>query len=86
MSKIAVYKTQDASLIEGGVAGVIALETLRPLSYDKRRFQVDLKANYNPDQQNIDAQLSNDIGYRGTLSYVDQFEFSNGGALGISIG
>lgn len=86
MSKIAVYKTQDASLIEGGVAGVIALETLKPLDYSKRRFQFDIKGNYNPDQQDIDAELSSDIGYRGTLSYVDQFEFSNGGALGIALG
>jgi iron complex outermembrane receptor protein len=45
MNKIIVYKTQDATLIEGGVAGVIALETLRPLNYGKRRFQFDLKGN-----------------------------------------
>ena len=86
MSKLVVYKTQDATLIEGGVAGVIALETLRPLDYGKRRFQFDLKGNYNPDQQDINAQLQGDWGWRGTVSYVDAFEFDNGGALGISLG
>ena len=86
MNKIAVYKTQNAQLIEGGVAGVIALETLRPLNYGKRRIQADIKANYNPDQQDVKAQLSNDIGWRGTISYVDQYEAENGANLGWSLG
>ena len=86
MNKIAVYKTQNAQLIEGGVAGVIALETLRPLDYGKRRIQADVKGNYNPDQQDVDGDLSGDLGWRGTISYVDQFEFDNGGVLGLSLG
>ena len=86
MNKLAVYKTQDASLIEGGVAGLIELETLRPLDYGNRRFQFDLKGNYNPDQQNISSSTAGSIGYRGTASYVDQFEFDGGGLLGISFG
>ena len=86
MNKLAIYKTQDASLIEGGVAGLIALETVKPLDYGKRRFQVDVKGNYNPDQQNIDDTMAGSIGFRGTASYVDQFEFDNGGLLGISFG
>ncbi len=86
MSKLMVYKTQNAQLVEGGVAGLIALETLRPLNYGKQRFQFDLKGSYNPDQQDIDAQLSNDLGWRGTVSYVDQFDTSNGGQIGLSLG
>lgn len=86
MSKIAIHKTQDASIVEGGVAGVIALETLKPLNYDKRRFQIDTKFNYNPDEANVDNSLQSDLGFRGTASYVDQFEFDNGAALGWSIG
>ncbi|AFU99272.2 TonB-dependent receptor [Simiduia agarivorans] len=86
MSKVAIYKTQDASMIEGGVAGVIALETLKPLEYGKQRIQGDVKLNYNPDQQHIDNSLQGDLGYRGTLSYVDQFEFGDGQAIGISLG
>jgi TonB-dependent receptor len=86
MSKLEVYKTQDASLIEGGVAGLISLETLKPLDYNKQRFQLDLKGNYNPDQQNIKDSEEGDLGFRGTASFVDQFEFDNGGALGVSLG
>lgn len=86
MNKLAIYKTQDASLIEGGVAGLIALETLKPLEYGKRRVQLDLKGNYNPDQQNIIDSEAGDFGYRGTLSYVDQFELEGMGDFGLSIG
>lgn len=86
MKKVAIYKTQDASMIEGGVAGVIVLETLRPLDFDKQRFQGEVKLNYNPDQANVENSLQGDIGYRGTLSYVDQFDFDGGQALGVTIG
>ncbi|MFC1719904.1 TonB-dependent receptor, partial [Pseudomonadota bacterium] len=86
MNKIVVYKTQDAQLIEGAVAGVIALETLRPLNYGKQRFQFDVKGSFNPDQQNIDSQLSNKWGWRGTLSYIDQFETASAGSIGVSLG
>ena len=86
MSKLAIYKTQDASLIEGGVAGVIQLETLKPLNFRERRFQFDIKGNYNPDQQDISNSMEGDVGSRGTLSYVDQFELTNGGKFGISLG
>ena len=86
MKKVAIYKTQDASMVEGGVAGVITLETLKPLDFGKPRFQAEVKANYNPDQANVDNSLQSDLGYRGTLSYVDQFEFDNGQELGFSVG
>ncbi|BFM10132.1 hypothetical protein R50072_02850 [Simiduia litorea] len=86
MSKVAIAKSQDASMIEGGVAGVILLETLKPLEYGKQRVQIDAKANYNPDEANVDNSLQSDLGYRGTLSYVDQFEFGDGQAIGVSVG
>ncbi|MDO6746422.1 TonB-dependent receptor [Gilvimarinus sp. 1_MG-2023] len=86
INKLAIYKTQDASLIEGGVAGLIALETVKPLDYGKRRFQVEVKGGIQPNQQNIDNSMSGDIDVRGSASYVDQFEFDNGAALGISLG
>ena len=86
MQKVGIHKTQDASMIEGGVAGVIVLETLKPLDFGKQRFQSEVKLNYNPDQANVDNSLQGDVGYRGTISYVDQFEFSNGQALGVTVG
>lgn len=86
LNKLSIFKTQSADQIEGGVAGVISLETLRPLDYGKRRLQIDGKLNVNPDQLNVDSDLQGDIGTRFTVSYVDQFEFDNGMALGWSVG
>lgn len=86
MNKLVVYKTQDASLIEGGVAGVIELGTLRPLVFNKQRFQASLLGNYNPDQQNIADSMAGDYGHRGTVSYIDQFDFAGGSRFGISLG
>ncbi|MEP4890098.1 MAG: TonB-dependent receptor [Aliiglaciecola sp.] len=86
MKKVAIYKTQDASMIEGGVAGVITLETLKPLDYGKQRFQAEAKLNYNPDQADVENSLQGDLGYRGTISYVDQFDFDNGAAVGVTVG
>lgn len=86
MNKLAVFKTQDAGQIEGGVAGQIQIETLKPLDFGKRRIQAEIKGNINPDQLNQDDTMVGDIGYRGTLSYVDQFELPGGGDIGISIG
>lgn len=84
--KIGIYKTQSASLIEGGVAGQIALESVQPLDYGKRRIQGEFKLNYNPDNFNIASdQRARDLGYRGTVSYVDQFRVG-AGELGISVG
>ena len=84
--KVGIYKTQAASYIEGGVAGQIVLETVRPVDYGKRRVQGELKAAINPDNLDLDeAQRFQDIGYRGTISYVDQFDVGDG-QFGISIG
>ncbi|KAA1163709.1 TonB-dependent receptor [Pseudoalteromonas sp. 20-92] len=86
VKKVAIYKTQDASMIEGGVAGVIALETVTPLDFGKQRVSGEVKLNYNPDESNVENSLQSDLGYRGTFSYVDQFEFDNGQAVGVSFG
>ena len=86
MKKVAIYKTQDASMIEGGVAGLITLETLKPLDFGKQRFQAEVKLNHNPDQANVNNSLQGDLGYRGTISYVDQFEFPDGKAIGVTVG
>ena len=85
-NKVGIYKTQAASYIEGGVAGQIILETVRPLDYGKRRLQGQIKAEINPDNLNIDAdQRFNKFGYRGSVSYVDQFNLGDG-EFGISLG
>ena len=85
INKLAVFKTQDASQIEGGVAGQIQLDTIKPLDFGKRRIQAEIKGNINPDQLNQDDTEAGDIGFRLTGSYTDQFELGNGD-IGISIG
>ena len=84
-NKIAIYKTQEASLIEGGVSGQISLETVKPLDYGKRRFQAQFKGNYNPAEADIDNS-ARDFGSRVTLSFVDQYETDRLGDIGFSIG
>lgn len=85
-TEIGIYKTQAASYIEGGVAGQIVLETTRPIDYGKRRVQGEIKGEINPDNYDIDSdQRLNDFGYRGSISYIDQFAVGDG-ELGISLG
>ena len=84
-NKIQVYKTQQASLIEGGVSGQILLGNVRPIDYGKRRFQGDVKVNYNPNNANIN-NAKRDLGHRVSGSIVDQFDTGGGGVFGISLG
>ncbi len=85
-NKVAIYKTQSASLIEGGVAGQIQLETARPLDVGERQLQGQFKLNYNPDNNDIASdQRFRDLGYRGTISYIDQFKIGEG-EVGIALG
>ena len=84
INKLAVFKTQDASQIEGGVAGQIQLDTIKPLDFGKRRIQAEIKGNINPDQLNQDDTEAGDIGFRLTGSYTDQFELGNGD-IGLSL-
>lgn len=81
INKIAIYKTQQADLVEGGVAGTIEIGTLRPLDYGRRRIQGEAKVQYNPYGDRVVG--SGGMGWRGTLSYVDQFANDT---IGISIG
>lgn len=81
VNNIKIYKTQQASLIEGGVAGTIEIGTLRPLDFGKQRLQGEIKAQYNPYGDRIVGEGG--IGWRGTLSYVDQFANDT---IGIAIG
>jgi TonB-dependent receptor len=84
-SKAAIYKTQSAELIEGGVSGQIHLDTVKPLDFGKRRFQMDYKLEYNPDNEDLIDPVR-DFGNRLTASYVDQFKTDRFGEIGIAIG
>lgn len=71
MSGVTVYKTPSASLDAEGIAGVIDMQTVRPLSKGEQVIQFNGQLEQtgfeklNPD--------GDDQGYRGTVSYIDQF-------------
>ncbi|ANY20219.1 TonB dependent receptor [Tsuneonella dongtanensis] len=80
---VLVYKSQNASLVEGGTSGVIDLRTLRPLDYGKARVTIDARGVYEPHDARIEGR--NGLGYRISASVIDQFQVGDG-ELGISIG
>lgn len=84
ISTVAVYKTQRADFIEGGVAGIVNLETIRPLDFGRQRLQLEGRGLYS----DYDGKLNegNGVGYRGTVSYVDQFDLGEAGRFGVSLG
>lgn len=84
INTVGIYKSQQADFIEGGVAGIIDMQTLRPLDFGKRRIQLEGRGIY----QGYDKRLEdkNGIGWRGTGTYVDQFDLKGAGQLGVSIG
>lgn len=84
INEIKIYKTQQANLIEGGVSGLIELETLRPLDYGRRRIQLEGKVNYSPYEYRL--KDNEGLGFRGTASYVDQFDLGGLGRMGVSLG
>lgn len=78
-----IYKSQQASFIEGGVSGIIELQTLRPVDYGKQRLQVQGLVGLSPYQDRVVG--SGGLSTRLTASYIDQFDLG-GGELGIAIG
>ncbi len=84
-NELKVYKTQSAELIEGGVSGLIEMETLKPLDYDRQRTQVELKGSYKPENADIHG-ANHEYGYRATGSYVGQWDLGGDSRLGLSIG
>jgi iron complex outermembrane receptor protein len=71
MSGVTVYKTPDASLEGEGIAGVIDLQTIKPLSVDERVIQFNGQFEQTGlDKLNPDGDKT---GFRGTFSYVDKF-------------
>lgn len=71
MSGVTVYKTPTAALSGEGIAGVINLQTVRPLS----KGEQVLKFNGQVEQTSFDKLNpdGDDKGFRGTVSYIDQF-------------
>lgn len=71
MSSVVVYKSPEGGVVGQGLAGTVDLRTMRPLQHGKRVLAVSARAELagngklNPD--------SDELGYRITGAYVDQF-------------
>jgi phosphoribosylformimino-5-aminoimidazole carboxamide ribotide isomerase len=77
-----VYKSQKASLIEGGVGATINLDTANALyNEDEHSFRASLQGNYN--EAAADNEDSDTLGRRLTLAYQGKFLDET---LGFSIG
>jgi len=71
MSGVTVYKTPNATLEGEGIAGVIDMQTVKPLSQDGQVIQINTQFEKTSfDKLNPDGE---DSGFRGTFSYLDQF-------------
>lgn len=71
MAGVTVYKTPSASLEAEGIAGIVDMQSVKPLSQDGQviqfngQFEKTSFEKLNPD--------GDDTGFRGTFSYIDQF-------------
>ncbi|MDN3380204.1 MULTISPECIES: TonB-dependent receptor [unclassified Pseudoalteromonas] len=71
MNGVTVYKTPSASLDAEGIAGVIDMQTVKPLSKGERVIMFNGQLEQTGfDKLNPDGD---DQGFRGTVSYIDQF-------------
>lgn len=81
INRVTVYKTPDASLVGQGLSGTLALQTVRPLSFDRRTLALNVRG----ERKSLD-KLGSDAtstGNRISGTYIDQFANDT---LGIAIG
>lgn len=80
---VLVYKTQQADFVDGGIAGVIELRSIRPLEA-KPRLQFEYRGVY---QEKDDAIHGRDgMGYRANLSWTNRWLNTRAGDFGLSVG
>ena len=77
LSGAIVYKTQNADLVEGGVATTIDLQTVQPLKYNGRQASLKADALYYPLAKDVDAQS---VRPRLGGIWIDQFANRSVGA------
>lgn len=84
-TNVTVEKTASAVQTEGGLAGVVTLETAKPLSYDGTRFNASFQGNYSEALEETDPRgslfFSHNIddtwGISATVAYADTHFVSN---------
>ena len=81
LNRVTVAKSPEAKMIEGGVAGTVRLETVKPLDRKDRSFVGVVRGLRNENAAGIDT--ADDLGSRASLTYIDQFMDNK---LGVAIG
>lgn len=82
INSVAVYMSPKASLIEGGVAGTVELQTANPLDMtENQKFQVSVRGSYNDQASEIYG--AEEIGKRFSFSYQKKLLDDT---LGVSFG
>lgn len=84
-SNVTVKKTPTAKQTEGGMAGVVTLETPKPLSYEGTKFTVSAQGNYSEVLEEADPRgsvffshnIDNTLGFSASLAYSDTHFQSN---------
>ena len=79
MSSVQVHKTPRASLPEGGLSGVINMNTIRPLDFNERSITVNAEmANYALADDVIGGE---NMGGQASITFIDQLSDGFGIAL-----
>jgi iron complex outermembrane receptor protein len=83
LSGAQIYKSQDATLVPGGIAATVDIRTLSPLEYKGPEFSVRAGPTYN--EEGKDLPHYNGLGYRGSAGYIhhinDDFAVSLAGSV-----
>jgi TonB-dependent receptor len=66
-----VYKTQDASLVSGGVAATVDIRTLNPLDVKQNEFTIRAGPTYNDEGEKLPHY--NPVGYRASAGWINHF-------------
>ncbi|ROQ21709.1 TonB-dependent receptor [Marinimicrobium koreense] len=81
LNRVTVAKSPEAKMIEGGVAGTVQLETVKPLDRKRRSVVGVVRGLHNENADDIET--ADGMGWRGSLSYIDQLMDNK---LGIALG
>src|SRR6185312_290395 len=82
IQQVAIYKSSQADVLEGGVGGTIAMQTVDPLQNQQQHtFNANLRGSYNSRADEVHGADTN--GYRVSGAYQGKFL---GDTLGVGLG
>ncbi|GGP40395.1 TonB-dependent receptor [Shewanella algicola] len=81
LNRVVVYKTPDASVMAQAIGGTVDMQTISPLTHGEQTIAVSLRGEMN-DLGSLNSG-SDDTGYRGSISYIDQFADDT---IGVALG